>query len=78
MKNLVLSVNDAIYRACVIVAALAIVVMATIIPWGVFSRYALGQGLGWPEPIAILLMVLFTFVAPQPATAPVHTWRCRC
>ena len=62
MKNLVLGVNDVIYRACVIVAALAIVIMATIIPWGVFSRYALGQGLGWPEPIAILLMVLFTFV----------------
>ena len=62
MKNLVLGVNDAIYRACVIVAALAIVIMATIIPWGVFSLYALGQGLGWPEPIAILLMVLFTFV----------------
>jgi len=38
MKNLVLSVNDAIYRACVIVAALAIVVMATIIPWGVFKH----------------------------------------
>lgn len=62
MKNLVLGVNDAIYRACIGVAGLAIVIMATIIPWGVFSRYALGQGLGWPEPIAILLMVLFTFV----------------
>lgn len=62
MKNLVLGVNDAIYRTCVIVAATAIVIMATIIPWGVFSRYALGHGLGWPEPIAILLMVIFTFV----------------
>ena len=62
MKNLVLGVNDAIYRACIGVAGLAIVIMALIIPWGVFSRYALGQGLGWPEPIAILLMVLFTFV----------------
>ena len=40
MKNTVLGVNDAIYRACVIVAAPAIVVMATIIPRGVFSRYA--------------------------------------
>jgi TRAP-type C4-dicarboxylate transport system permease small subunit len=28
----------------------------------VFSRYALGHGLGWPEPIAIMLMVIFTFV----------------
>lgn len=62
MKNLVLGVNDVIYRACIAIAGLAIVIMALIIPWGVFSRYALGQGLGWPEPIAILLMVLFTFV----------------
>lgn len=62
MKNLVLGVNDAIYRACTATAGLAIVIMALIIPWGVFSRYALGQGLGWPEPVAILLMVLFTFI----------------
>lgn len=62
MKNLVLGVNDAIYRACIATAGLAIVIMALIIPWGVFSRYALGQGLGWPEPVAILLMVLFTFI----------------
>lgn len=62
MKNLVLGVNDVIYRACIATASLAIVIMALIIPWGVFSRYTLGQGLGWPEPIAILLMVLFTFV----------------
>lgn len=62
MKNLVLGVNDAIYRACIIVASLAIVIMATIIPWGVFSRYALGQGLGWPEPISVLLMGIFTFI----------------
>ncbi|UFQ96624.1 TRAP transporter small permease [Pseudomonas wenzhouensis] len=62
MKNLVLGVNDAIYRACIATASLAIVIMATIIPWGVFSRYVLGQGLGWPEPISVLLMVLFTFV----------------
>ncbi|OLU25052.1 TRAP transporter small permease protein [Pseudomonas sp. PA15(2017)] len=62
MKNLVLGVNDAIYRACIIVTGLAIVIMATIIPWGVFSRYVLGQGLGWPEPISVMLMVVFTFI----------------
>ncbi|PKM34026.1 MAG: TRAP transporter permease DctQ [Gammaproteobacteria bacterium HGW-Gammaproteobacteria-12] len=62
MKNLVLGVNDAIYRACIATAGLAIVIMALIIPWGVFSRYVLGQGLGWPEPISVLLMVLFTFI----------------
>lgn len=63
MKNLVLGVNDALYRACITVASLAIVIMALIIPWGVFSRYVLGQGLGWPEPISVLLMVLFTFIS---------------
>lgn len=62
MKNLVLGVNDAIYRACILTASLAIVIMATIIPWGVFSRYVLGQGLGWPEPISVMLMVVFTFI----------------
>lgn len=62
MKNLVLGVNDVIYRACIAVAGMAITIMALIIPWGVFSRYVLGQGLGWPEPIAILLMAIFTFI----------------
>ena len=29
--------------------------------WGVFARYVLGSGSSWPEPTAILLMVVFTF-----------------
>ncbi|NQD91791.1 TRAP transporter small permease [Pseudomonas sp. CrR25] len=62
MKNMLLRVNDVIYQACIWVAGLAIVVMALIIPWGIFARYVLGSGAGWPEPIAILLMVLFTFI----------------
>ena len=36
--------------------------MSLIIPWGVFTRYVLGTGSQWPEPIAILLMMVFTFV----------------
>jgi hypothetical protein len=31
-------------------------------PRGIFARYVLGTGSQWPEPIAILLMVVFTFV----------------
>lgn len=62
MKNMLLRVNDVIYKACIWVAGLAIVVMALIIPWGIFARYVLGTGAGWPEPVAILLMVLFTFI----------------
>jgi TRAP-type C4-dicarboxylate transport system permease small subunit len=36
--------------------------MSLIIPWGVFSRYVLGTGSHWPEPISIMLMVVFTFI----------------
>jgi len=36
--------------------------MSLIIPWGIFARYVLGTGSSWPEPVAILLMVVFTFV----------------
>lgn len=53
---------DWVYLACIWVAGTAIVLMSLIIPWGVFSRYVLGTGSHWPEPIAILLMVVFTFI----------------
>jgi len=62
MKNSLLRINDVIYKTCIWVAGLAVVGMSLIIPWGVFARYVLGTGAGWPEPIAILLMVLFTFI----------------
>ncbi|KIY39202.1 C4-dicarboxylate ABC transporter [Pseudomonas sp. 10-1B] len=62
MKNLFLRVNDTLYRSCIWVAGLSILAMALIIPWGIFARYVLGTGSSWPEPVAILLMVVFTFV----------------
>ncbi|MFJ4068874.1 TRAP transporter small permease [Pseudomonas sp. NPDC089996] len=62
MKMLVLSVNDTLYRACIWVAGLSVLSMSLIIPWGIFARYVLGTGASWPEPVAILLMVLFTFI----------------
>jgi len=53
---------DHVYHACIWVAGLSILAMALIIPWGVFSRYVLGTGSHWPEPISIMLMVVFTFI----------------
>ncbi|MET0950525.1 MAG: TRAP transporter small permease [Pseudomonas sp.] len=61
MKNTLLSINDIIYRVCVGIAGLSILIMTLIIPWGIFARYILGSGSSWPEPTAILLMVVFTF-----------------
>lgn len=62
MKSFFLRLNDVLYRACIWVAGLSILTMSLIIPWGIFARYVLGTGSSWPEPVSILLMVLFTFV----------------
>ena len=62
MDPLISRLLDPIYRLCIWVAGGAIVCMSLIIPWGVFARYVLGSGSAWPEPIAIMLMVIFTFL----------------
>ena len=62
MKNLLLRINDRIYMACIWVAGLSVLTISLIIPWGVFARYVLGTGSSWPEPTAILLMLVFTFI----------------
>jgi len=58
---------DALYRACIWSAGIAIFLMSLIIPVGVFMRYFLGVGAQWPEPIAILLMMVFTFIGAAAA-----------
>lgn len=58
---------DRLYIACIWLAGAAIFLMSLIIPWGVFTRYVLGTGSQWPEPIAILLMMIFTFIGAATA-----------
>lgn len=62
MERLISRPLDAVYRLCIWASGAAIVCMSLIVPWGVFARYVLGSGSGWPEPIAIMLMVVFTFL----------------
>lgn len=62
MKNLLLRINDKIYMTCIWVAGLSVLAISLMIPWGVFARYVLGTGSSWPEPTAILLMMVFTFI----------------
>jgi TRAP-type C4-dicarboxylate transport system permease small subunit len=62
MKNLLLRFNDRLYMTCIWVAGLSVLSISLIIPWGVFARYVLGTGSSWPEPTAILLMMVFTFI----------------
>jgi TRAP-type C4-dicarboxylate transport system permease small subunit len=61
MKHHTLRFNDWLYLACIWISGISIIVMSLIIPWGIFTRYVLGTGSQWPEPISILLMVVFTF-----------------
>jgi TRAP-type C4-dicarboxylate transport system permease small subunit len=61
MQERLLRFNDTLYLACIWISGLSIFGMSLIIPWGIFTRYVLGTGSQWPEPIAILLMVIFTF-----------------
>ena len=62
MEHPVVRALDRLYLASIWTAGAAIFFMSIIIPWGVFTRYVLGTGSQWPEPIAILLMMIFTFV----------------
>jgi TRAP-type C4-dicarboxylate transport system permease small subunit len=54
---------DLVQRACMIIAGCCLVVITIIIPWGVFTRYVLGIGSSWPEPMAVLMMIWFSFLA---------------
>ena len=61
MTERILSFLDRAYLACIWVSGISILVMSLIIPWGIYARYVLGSGSSWPEPVAVLLMVTFTF-----------------
>jgi len=58
---------DVIYRLCIWASGGAIACMSLIVPWGIFARYVLGSGSAWPEPIAIMLMVVFSFLGAAAA-----------
>ncbi|WP_240535601.1 TRAP transporter small permease [Bradyrhizobium sp. STM 3809] len=53
---------DALYLACVIVGVTALVLISAVIPWAVFTRYVLNSAASWPEPMAVLLTILLTFI----------------
>ena len=52
---------DVLYRICVFISGTALTIMSAIISWGVFTRYVLGSGSFWPEPISIFLAIQMTF-----------------
>jgi TRAP-type C4-dicarboxylate transport system permease small subunit len=63
MINAYFRAMDALHHACVVVAGAAIVIITIIIPYGVFTRYVLNSASSWPEPMAILLMIVISFLS---------------
>lgn len=51
-----------IYVACITLSGVAVVVITLVIPYGVVMRYMLHSPQSWPEPLAVLLMIVFTFI----------------
>jgi TRAP-type C4-dicarboxylate transport system permease small subunit len=53
---------EQLYIACIAVSGVALVLITIAIPYGVFMRYVMNSAASWPEPFAVILMVLFSFV----------------
>ena len=63
MKTHYVRAMDAVHRACLFFAGACLVVITLIIPWGVFTRYVLNSASSWPEPMAVLLMIVLSFLS---------------
>ncbi|WP_426441593.1 TRAP transporter small permease [Bradyrhizobium genosp. P] len=53
---------DFLYLACVVTGSIALVLISAVIPWAVFTRYVLNSAASWPEPLAVLLTIVVTFI----------------
>src|SRR5438477_11311145 len=54
---------DAVHAACLFVAGTCLVIITVIVPYGVFTRYVLNSAASWPEPMAVLLMIVMSFLS---------------
>jgi TRAP-type C4-dicarboxylate transport system permease small subunit len=58
---------DYLYFTCVLIGGAALVLISAVIPWAVFTRYVLNSAASWPEPMAILLTIVVTFIGAAAA-----------
>lgn len=61
-KKIYAQAMEALYLACIVLSGTALVVITLIIPFGVFMRYAMNSPQSWPEPAAVVMMVMFSFI----------------
>src|SRR6266699_4195014 len=62
MAGLFRRAMDYLYLLCVVVGGAALVLISAVIPWAVFTRYVLNSAASWPEPLAVLLTIVLTFI----------------
>jgi TRAP-type C4-dicarboxylate transport system permease small subunit len=62
MAGLYRRAMDYLYLLCVVVGGTALVLISAIVPWAVFTRYVLNSAASWPEPLAVLLTIVLTFI----------------
>ena len=62
MKVRYQKIMERLYLACIVLSAAAVVLMTAVIPYGVVMRYLVLSPQGWPEPLSVLLMIVFTFI----------------
>ena len=63
MKAQYVRLMDLLHRFCMVVAGFCLVAITLMIPWGVFTRYVLESASSWPEPMAVLMMIWFSFLS---------------
>jgi TRAP-type C4-dicarboxylate transport system permease small subunit len=62
MAGTIRCIMNTLYLVCVVVAGAALVLISAVIPWAVFTRYVLNSAASWPEPMAVLLTIVLTFL----------------
>lgn len=62
MASLFRRAMDYLYYGCVTVGIASLVLISAVIPWAVFTRYVLNSAASWPEPTAVLLTIVLTFI----------------
>src|SRR2546422_11780071 len=62
MAALVRKLMNTLYLVSALIAGVALVLISAVIPWAVFTRYVLNSAASWPEPTAVLLTIVLTFI----------------
>lgn len=63
MKERYIRAMDKLFMVCMWIAGVCLMVLTTVIPFNVFMRYVMDAATSWAEPLAIIFMIVFTFIA---------------